>query len=132
MANCGLPFWKVGSRRVPGCRLPEILPASTNSPGVQSSAFWSVYKPRGISPPVSDSVRGSIVSRCLVRPARHPRHRHTFVASFRHINGRNPGSTSLLLTGSAPFESGFQPSTNSRPRFGDVLPQTEHVISDHG
>src|SRR6202522_1725071 len=132
MANCALPFWKAGSRRAPDCRHPEILPASMNSPGVQSSAFWSVYKRRGISPHVSDSVRGSIVSRRLVRPARQPRHRHTFVGSFRHINGRKPGSTWLLLTGFAPFGSAFQPSTNSRPRFGDVVPQTGDVNSGHG
>src|ERR1700729_3575048 len=132
MANCALPFWKVVLRRAPGCQHPEILPASMNSPGVQSSVFWSVYKPRDISPPVSGSVRGSIVLRRLVRPAKQPRHRHIFVASFRYINSRNPGSTWRLLTGSALFGSGFQPSTNSRPRFGDVLPQAERVISDHG
>ena len=37
-----------------------------------------------------------------------------------------------FVGGSAPFASGFRPSTNSRPKFGDVLPQTGHVISGHG
>src|ERR1700727_1574180 len=97
-----------------------------NSPGAQSSTFWSVYKPRGMSAPVSDSVRGSIAWGRPGRPARQPRHRYTFVASFRPINGHNPGLTWLSLRGSAPFGSGFRPSTNSHPKFGDVLPQTEH------
>src|SRR5262245_20381540 len=132
MANCVLPFLTAGSRQGPDCRRPEILPASMNSPGVPSSVFWSGYKTRGISPPVCDSVRGWIVWLHLVRHARRPRHRHTFVAPFRHINRRNPGSTWLLLTGSGPFELGFQPLTNSRQRFGDVLPRTGHVISGHG
>lgn len=66
------------------------------------------------------------------RPARQPRYRHTFVASFRPINDRSRGSTRLLLRGSGPFGSGPRPSTNSHPKFGDELPQTGHVISGHG
>src|SRR5271168_2271635 len=132
MANCALPFLTAGSRPAPDCQRQEISPASMNFPEAQSSAFWSVYKPRGTSPPASDSVRGSIVWRRPGRPARQPPYRHTFVASFRHINGRNPGLTWLLLRRPAPFGSGFRPSTNSHPKSGDVLPRTERVILGHG
>jgi DNA-binding transcriptional MocR family regulator len=51
---------------------------------------------------------------------------------IRHINGRNPGSTRLSSTASAPFESEFQPSTNSLLKFGDALPRTGRVISGRG
>ncbi len=55
------PFLKADLRRAPGCRRPEISPASMGSRGERSSAFSSVCKPRGMYPAVLDSVRGSIV-----------------------------------------------------------------------
>src|ERR1700761_6506609 len=122
----------VGSQRAPDCRLLAISPASTNSPVALSSVFWSAYKPRGMSPRVSDSAHGSIVWRHPRHHVRQPRCLRTFVTSFLQISGHNPGLTWLLLNVPAPFGSGFRISTNSQPKFGGVLLRTAHGISGHG
>src|ERR1700721_255450 len=120
MVNCARPFLMAGSRQAPDCQRPEISQVSMNSPGGQSSVFWSVYKPRDMYPRVLVSVHGSIVLTYPGRSARRPRLLHTFVAFLPQNTPPNPGLTRLLLGEPAPFGSGSRRSTNPRPRFGDV------------
>ena len=103
-----------GSRQAPDCQPPEISPASMSSPGAQSSVFLSVCKPKDIYPRVLVSVHGSIVLTYPGRPARQPRHLHTFVAFFSTNKPPQPWIDQAFVGGTRPFRIGA-PAINEFP-----------------